>query len=69
MFYLTQIIELMANHLKLDCDEDNAKFLAFCIEDCVNSMISFVDDSKGYKEKLKTLSFSLKQNEVCILKL
>jgi len=38
--------------------------MAFCVEDAVNSTYDNENDKKGYKDKLKSLSFNLKQNHV-----
>ena len=59
------MIEVLANNIKLTCsDAPMAKFFAFCIEKEVHSIHDYELDKKKYIEKIKSLSFNLKQNEV-----
>lgn len=62
-----KIIELIASHLKHNTDDENSKFLSYCIENAVNTVYDYENDKKEYKDKLKSLAFNLKQNEVTIV--
>lgn len=46
-----------------------ARFVAFTVEDALNSKFDYENDSRAYTTKAKTLVFNLSKNEVAFQKL
>lgn len=57
-------MQLLTESLKVSCAESIARFTAFKIEDSINQLHPQDRDPKSYSNKAKSLTFSIKTNEV-----
>ncbi len=60
------MVENIIDSLSLSGDKSTARNAAFLIEAAVCKLHNYETDRRAYLEKIKSLTYNLKINEVCI---